>query len=84
MQRRALLKGLAIGLPTVVGTAAAVTMKSAHRAKQTADQTLEGLSAQIRDLRTQFEQSERSNKKLIKAAVAIAALSLGIDISALI
>jgi hypothetical protein len=84
MQRRALLKGLLVaGVPV----AAAAAIKSRNMLKRSADVSLEALHGQMRELKAQFEsfqQSENRNRKLAKAAVAMAALSLGVDVSALL
>lgn len=81
MQRRQLLKGLAVALPGAAVTAAATSKRFV---KETADQSLETLRTQVKDLKERFEKSDRTNKRLIKAALALAALSLGIDLSSLL
>ena len=81
MQRRALLKGLAVALPAAAGTAAVASVRFA---KETGDQSLEALKGQFNELKSRFEDSDRTNRKLIKAALALAALSLGVDVSALL
>ena len=81
MQRRALLKGLcAAGIPA----AAAIATTSATRLRETTDTSIDALKAQVDGLRTRIEKIENKNNKIARAALAIAALSLGVDISALL
>jgi len=81
MQRRALLKGLAVTIPAAAGTAAAASMRFA---KDTGEQSFESLKTQVGELKARFEESDRRNQKLIKAALVLAALSLGVDVSSLL
>lgn len=46
--------------------------------------TLESLNKHVDDLKTQFEATDAKNRKLIKIALVLAALSLGIDFTALL
>lgn len=81
MQRRELLKGLAVGLPAAAGTAAVAT--AAFVRDKTAD-ARSSLEQRFDELKARFEDSDARNRKLIKVALGAAALSLGLDISALL
>ena len=81
MLRRTMLKGLLVGIPVTAGGAA---VASATFLKDKSQQTLESLEQRIDALKQQFESADRRNKKLIRIALGAAALSLGIDVSALL
>lgn len=84
MQRRAFIRGLSLGLPATAALAAAgVAARSKQLARDTTEQTLDTLKAGLDELRARLEKSELSNKKMIKLALILAALSLGIDLSTL-
>lgn len=81
MQRRAMLKGLLVGVPVAAGAA---TAASVAFVKDKGSETFGSLEQRFNQLKTQFEESDKRNQKLIKIALAAAALSLGIDVSALL
>jgi hypothetical protein len=81
MQRRAVLKGLLAGMPVAAGAAAAA---SAAYVKDKGAATLDTLEQRVDELKAQFEESDQRNRKLIKIALGAAALSLGVDVSALL
>lgn len=81
MQRRAMLKSLVIGVPAVAGAAAAASTSFLRDKSQL---TLEKLDSQLKELRSRFEDSDERNRKLARLALGAAALSLGIDIGALL
>jgi hypothetical protein len=84
MHRRAVLKGLvAAGVPAAAA-AAALTARTAASVRDTTDASLESLKAQVDALKTRFEESDARSRKLMKAAIALAALSLGIDVTTLL
>lgn len=76
-----MLKGILVGMPIAVGTAAAA---STAFVKDKGTATLETLEQRLDDLKTRFEESDQRNRKLIKVALGAAALSLGVDIGALL
>ena len=82
MRRRTLLRGLMIGMPAAAGLAAGALIKSRDYLQDTSEVTLESLKKRIDDLKTQFEETDAKNQKLIKAAIVLAALSLGLDVTA--
>lgn len=81
MQRRAMLKGLLIGVPIAAGTAAAA---SAAFVKDKGQLTLETLEQRLDDFKARLEESDQRNRKLIKIALGAAALSLGVDVTSLL
>ena len=88
MERRAMLKGLLVSMPVAAGAAAAASaayMKdSASFVKDKTQETYAALEKRVDELKSQFDESDKRNKKLIKLALAAAALSLGIDLGALL
>lgn len=81
MQRRAMLKGLLVGVPAAAGAA---TAASFAYVKDKGSETFDSLEQRFDRLKAQFEESDKRNQKLIKIALAAAALSLGVDVSALL
>lgn len=81
MQRRAMLKGLLVGVPVAAGAATAASMAYV---KDKGSETLGTIEQRFDKLKAQFEESDKRNQKLIKIALAAAALSLGVDVSALL
>lgn len=81
MQRRAMLKGLLAGMPVAAGAAAAA---SAAYVKDKGTSTLDTLEQRLDDLKTRLEDADQRNQKLIRIALGAAALSLGVDVSALL
>jgi hypothetical protein len=81
MQRRAVLKGLVAGMPVAAGAAAAA---SAAYVKDKGTATLDTLEQRLDELKTRFEEADQRNQKLIRIALGAAALSLGVDVSALL
>jgi len=85
MQRRALLKGLLVGVSAAaVAVAATAAAKSTHFVQETSEQSLETCRSQFDDLRERMERSEASTRKVLKVVVTLTALSLGMDVSALL
>lgn len=87
MQRRALLKGLAVIVPTAGGAAAASAAYIRTKGGGLKDKGSEigaALAGRIDELKTRFEASEERNRKLIRLAIGLAVLSLGLDINALL
>ncbi len=82
MERRKFLRGLVAGLPVAAGVAAGVAVKSKDYVHDASGVTLEALKKRVDELKTQFEETDAKNQKLIKVAIAIAALSLGLDVTA--
>lgn len=81
MQRRTMLKSLLVGVPIAAGAAGAASVAFV---KDKGSETLGSLEQQFDKLKAQFEESDKRNQKLIKIALAAAALSLGVDVSALL
>ena len=81
MERRALLKGLAVGIPATV---AGVAAKSGAYVRDTSEQSVDACMQQIESLRKRVEESEVLTKKMLKTVLALTALSLGMDVSALL
>jgi hypothetical protein len=52
--------------------------------KDKGSETLGSLEQRFDQLKARFEESDKRNQKLIKIALAAAALSLGVDVSALL
>ena len=84
MERRALLRGMMVGVPATAAMFAGAAVKSTHFVRETSEQSLETCRQQLEDLRERMDRSEASTKKTLKALVALTTLSLGIDVSALL
>ena len=84
MERRALLRGLLMGLPVAGAAVAGAAVKTASYVRETSDNSLESCRRQLDELRERMDRSEVSTKKAVRTALALAALSLGMDISALL
>jgi hypothetical protein len=76
-----MLKGLLAGVPLAAGAAVATSASFVRNQGQKARESVE---QRLEDLKRQFEDSEQRNRKLIRIALAGAALSLGFDLSALL
>jgi len=74
---------LAIGLPAAAA-ATSLGTRTAASVRESTDAPIQALRAQLDTLKRRFEESDEKNKKLLKAALALAALSLGLDVTALI
>ena len=81
MQRRAVLKGLLAGMPVAAGAAAAA---STAYIKDKGTATRDTLEQRFDEFKSRFEAADKRNQKLIKIALGAAALSLGVDVSALL
>jgi hypothetical protein len=85
MQRRTMLRSLVMGLPAAAGAAATgIALRSAAHVRDGSQVSLESLKHRVDDLKAHFEQADARNRKLLKAAVVLAALSLGLDASSLL
>jgi hypothetical protein len=84
MERRALLRGLLIGIPATAAGVAGLAAKSSAYVRETSEQSVDACMQQINALRKRMDESEVSAKKMLKAVLALTALSLGMDISALL
>ncbi|HEY5667096.1 MAG TPA: hypothetical protein VIV64_10270 [Gammaproteobacteria bacterium] len=81
MQRRAVLKGLVAGMPVAAGAAAAA---SAAYVKDKGTATVGKLEQRLDALKARFDEADRRNQKLVRIALGAAALSLGVDVGALL
>jgi len=84
MERRALLRGMMVGVPATAAVLAGAAAKSTQFVRDTSEQSLEAFQQQVEDLRERMDRSEASTKKTLKALLALTSLSLGIDVSALL
>jgi len=84
MERRALLRGLMVGLPATAVMVAGAAAKTTHLVRETSEQSLETCRQQLDDLRKRMDHSEASTKKALRVVLALTALSLGMDVSALL
>ena len=84
MDRRALLRGLALGAPAAALAVAGAAAKSTDYVREKSDQSLEACKRQLDDLRKRVDRSEASTRRALKVVFALTALSLGIDASALL
>ena len=84
MERRALLRGLMVAIPTAAAMAAGAAARSAQYGKEASELPLPGLKKRVEDLAKRMDRSEASNKKILKALLILTALSLGIDASLLL
>ena len=84
MQRRALLKGLMVGIPATAAAVAGVAVKSGAYVRETSEQSIESLKSQVDSLRKRVDESDTSTKKMLKTLCVLTALSLGIDVSLLL
>jgi hypothetical protein len=84
MERRAILRGLLAGIPAGAAAVAGAAAKSGAYVRDTKEQSIEACSRRIDALRKRFDESDAATKKLLRTALALSALSLGLDISALL
>jgi hypothetical protein len=84
MERRAFVRSLATGLPAVAGFAAGAAIKSRDYVKDASGPSLEALRKRVDELRERIDAVDASNKKLVKVAIALAGLSLGLDVTTLL
>jgi hypothetical protein len=84
MERRAILRGLLAGIPVSAAAVAGAAAKSAAYVRDTKEQSIEACSRRIDALRKRLDESDAATKKLLRTALALSALSLGLDISALL
>lgn len=84
MQRRSVLRGLIVAIPAAAGIAAAAASKSRTYLADASEVTLETIKAEIDEIKARFEATDAKNRKLIRAAVLLGALSLGVDLSTLL
>ncbi len=84
MERRAVLRGLMVGVPAAAAVVAAAAAKSTLYVQETSEQSLEACRRRVDDLRKRMDRSEASTKKALKVVLALTALSLGMDVSALL
>ena len=84
MQRRALLKGLMVGIPATAAAVAGAAVKSGTYVRETSEQSMESVKTQLDGLRKRIDESDASTKKMLKTLCVLTALSLGIDVSLLL
>lgn len=87
MKRRALIKTLAVGIPsaaTITAGIAGLAGRSADYVKETSEHSMEALRKNLDDLRRRIEHVDAKNRKLVRAALALSALSLGLDVTMLL
>jgi len=84
MERRALLRALMLGIPAGAAAMAGVAAKSQAYVRDTSEQSLETLKTQVEALRKRLDETDASTKKWLKTLTALTALSLGLDVSALL
>ena len=84
MERRAILRGLLAGIPVTTVAVAGAAAKSSAYVRETSEYSVDTCMRQIEALRQRFDESDASTKKLLKVALALSALSLGFDVSALL
>jgi len=84
MERRELLRGLIVGAPAAAAMVAGAAATSTDYVREKSDQSLETVKRQLDDLRKRMDHSDASTRKALKVAFALTALSLGIDLSAIL
>ena len=77
--RRTLFKTILAAAPAAAVAGIATRARDLGSAEHLAT-----LRRRLEELKQRLDAAERSNKKYLKAALALAALSLGIDVSALL
>jgi hypothetical protein len=73
-----------IGIPATAAVAAGAVAKSSAYVRDTSEQSVDACMKQIDSLRKRMEKSDAQTKKLIRTLLVLTALSLGIDVSALL
>ena len=84
MERRELLRGLILGAPAAAAVVAGAAARSSDYVRDKSDQSLDRVKRQLDELRERMDRSDASTRKAVKVAFALTALSLGIDLSALL
>ena len=72
---------MAVGIPAAASAAA---VASTAFIKEIGSDARASLEQRFDELKQRFEESDQRNRKLIKVALGAAALSIGLDISALL
>ena len=73
-----------LGIPATAAVVAGAAAKSTDYVRETAEKSAGTCKEQLDELRERMDRSELSTKKTLKAVLALTALSLGMDISALL
>jgi hypothetical protein len=84
MERRALLRGLLAGIPATAAVVTGVAAKSSTFVRATSEHSIEACAQQIEALRKRVESSDIATKRALRTLTALTALSLGLDVSALL
>ena len=83
MHRRDMIKGLFVtSIPAAAAGAAALASGAGDTLRTKGETTLQTVKSQLDRLRDRVDQNEKRTRRLTKAAITLAALSLGIDVSA--
>jgi uncharacterized protein YceH (UPF0502 family) len=83
MHRRAVLKGLFAASIPAVGAAGALAAHAASQTRNAADASIASLRKQVDALSKRLDETDARTRKLTKVAIALAGLSLGLDVTAL-
>ncbi len=75
---------LAIGIPATAAAMTGVAVKSGAYVKETSEQSLDTCKQQLDALRKRMDESDVATKKMLRTVLALTALSLGMDVSALL
>lgn len=84
MERRQVLRGLMLGVPTAASAAAGAAYASAGRVREASETSLEALKSRVDALSERLDESEAASKKTVKVLIALTGLSLGFDVSSLL
>ena len=84
MERRELLRGLIACAPAAAAAVTGAAATSTEYVREKSDQSLETVKGQLDDLRKRMDRSDATTGKALKVAFALTALSLGIDLSAIL
>jgi len=84
MERRALVRGLLLGIPASAAVMAGAAAKSKAYVRETSEHSIDALKSQVEALRKRIDETDASTKKWLKTLTALTLLSLGLDFSALL
>jgi hypothetical protein len=80
LHRRQVLKSLLAGLPVAAAAVSAHSVRAAQAVKEATKPSWDELKQRVDAL----EQSDAKTRKLVRTALALAALSMGFDVSTIL
>jgi len=73
-----------LGIPATAAAIAGVAARSGAYVRESSEQSVEACMKQLDALRKRMDQSDAQTRKLLRVLFVLTALSLGLDVSALL